>query len=317
MRKAAFLGLALVVAVATLTAAQSGDTYTPTRINKVVELFAEDQPVYYTQVEGGGYEEGKQFAQTWADYITYNLEQNPFDMTSLRAFMQGLVDGGPTKSGHRTPTVVVVPPFGGIDEHIMRANYWVIEQILASGAHGVLLAHARSAEVVQTLVQAARYPHAPDAEGIGEGLRGHGGQAYAASIWGVSEEEYRRLADPWPLNPDGEIIIGLKIEDRHALENAEAIAAVPGVTFAEWGTADMSMSFNVPDARSATELPKVLQDARERIFAATQVAGVRFLDGMPRDRMTQLIDEGVRIGANPGADNADYARRYTGRRMPW
>ena len=192
MRHAALFALALVVAVANLTAGQSGDAYVPTRINKVVELFAEDQPVYYTQVEGGGYEEGKQFAQTWADYITYNLEQNPFDMTSLRAFMQGLVDGGPTRSGHRTPTVVVVPPFGGIDEHVMRANYWVIEQILASGAHGILLAHARSPEVVQALVQASRYPHAPEAEGIGEGLRGHGGQAYAASIWGVSEEEYRR-----------------------------------------------------------------------------------------------------------------------------
>ena len=317
MRQAALFALALVVAVANLTAGQSGDAYVPTRINKVVELFAEDQPVYYTQVEGGGYEEGKQFAQTWADYITYNLEQNPFDMTSLRAFMQGLVDGGPTRSGHRTPTVVVVPPFGGIDEHVMRANYWVIEQILASGAHGILLAHARSPEVVQALVQASRYPHAPEAEGIGEGLRGHGGQAYAASIWGVSEEEYRRLADPWPLNPDGEIIIGLKIEDRHALENAEATAAVPGVTFAEWGTADMSISFNVPDARDAAVLPKVLTDARDRIFAATQAAGVRFLDGMPRDKMEQLIDEGVRIGANPGAENADFARRYTNRRMPW
>ena len=317
MRHAALFALALVVAVANLTAGQSGDAYVPTRINKVVELFAEDQPVYYTQVEGGGYEEGKQFAQTWADYITYNLEQNPFDMTSLRAFMQGLVDGGPTRSGHRTPTVVVVPPFGGIDEHVMRANYWVIEQILASGAHGILLAHARSPEVVQALVQASRYPHAPEAEGIGEGLRGHGGQAYAASIWGVSEEEYRRLADPWPLNPDGEIIIGLKIEDRHALENAEATAAVPGVTFAEWGTADMSISFNVPDARDAAVLPKVLTDARDRIFAATQAAGVRFLDGMPRDKMEQLIDEGVRIGANPGAENADFARRYTNRRMPW
>ena len=317
MRHAACIALALVVAVAGLTAGQSGDTYVPTRINKVVELFAEDQPVYYTQVEGGGYEEGKQFAQTWADYITYNLEQNPFDMTNLRAFMQGLVDGGPTKSGHRTPTVIVVPPFGGIDEHVMRANYWVIEQILASGAHGILLAHARSPEAVRALVQAARYPHAPEAENIGEGLRGHGGQAYAASIWGVSEEEYRRLADPWPLNPDGEIIIGLKIEDRHALDNAEATAAVPGVTFAEWGTADMSMSFNVPDARSAAVLPKVLLDARDRVFAATQAAGVRFLDGMPRDRMTQLIDEGVRIGANPGAENADFARQYTGRRMPW
>ena len=317
MRHAAFLVLALVVAVTGLSAGQSDDTFVSTRINKVVELFAEDQPVYYTQVEGGGYEEGRQMAQTWADYITYNLEQNPFNMDNLRAFMQGLVDGGPTKSGHRTPTVVVVPPFGGIDENVMWANYWIIEQILASGAHGILLAHARSPEVVRILVQAARYPHGPKAEGIEEGLRGHGGQAYAASIWGISQDEYRRRADPWPLNPDGEIIIGLKIEDRHGLENAEATAAVPGVTFAEWGTADMSISLNVPDGRSAATLPKVLADARARVFAATKAAGVRFLDGMPRDKMVELIEEGVRIGANPGAENADFARRHTKRRMPW
>lgn len=317
MRHATFVTLVLVGAVVVLTAGQSDNTYVPTRINKVIELFAEDQPVYYTQVEGGGYEEGRQMAQTWADYITYNLEQNPFDMDDLRAFMQGLVDGGPTKSGHRTPTVVVVPPFGGIDENVMWANYWVIEQILASGAHGILLPHARSPEAVRLLVQAARYPHAPEAEGIQEGLRGHGGQAYAASIWGISQDEYRRRADPWPLNPNGEIIIGLKIEDRHGLENTEAIAAVPGVIFAEWGPADMSISLNVPDGRNAEVLPKVLFDARERVFAATKTSGLRFLDGMPRDKMVEIIEEGVRIGANPGAENADFARRHTKRRMPW
>jgi len=30
-----------------------------------------------------------------------------------------------------------------------------------------------------------------------------------------------------------------------------------------------------------------------------------------------MIDEGVRIGANPGADVADRGRRYTERTMPW
>ena len=79
---------------------------------------------------GGGYEEGKELAQTWADYITYNLEHSPFDMTALRGFMQGLVDGGPTKSGHRTPTVIAVLPFGGINQDIMWANYWMVEQLL-------------------------------------------------------------------------------------------------------------------------------------------------------------------------------------------
>ena len=309
----ALLGLAAAVAVASLPAAQSGDAYAPKRINKVIELLEQDQPVYYTQVNAGGYEEGKDLAQTWADYITYNMEHSPFNMDNLRAFMQGLVDGGPTKSGHRTPTVVAVLPLGGINEQVMWGNYWMVEQVLGSGVHGVLLAHARTAEVVRILVQSARYPHAPKADGVDEGLRGSGGQGFAAGIWGVSNQEYQRLADPWPLNPGGEILIGLKIEDRHGLENAEASAGVPGVGFAEWGPGDMSMSYNV----SRADMPQVLVDARARVFAATKQAGIAFLNSMNDENIIAMIDEGVRIGSNPGAEAADKGRRHTNRQMPW
>ncbi len=38
---------------------------------------------------------------------------------------------------------------------------------------------------------------------------------------------------------------------------------------------------------------------------------------MNADTIEAMIDEGVRIGANPGADVADQGRRYTNRRMPW
>jgi len=301
----------LVVAGAPGAVDASAQTYEPTRISKAVELLAADQPIYYTQVDGGGYEDGQRLAQTWADYITYNMEHSPFDMGELRAFMQGLVDGGPTKSGHRTPTVIAVLPFGGIDETVMRANYWMVEQVLGSGVHGVLLAHARSPEAVRVLVQAARYPHAPPAEGIEEGLRGSGGQGFAARIWGVSQQEYRRLADPWPLNPEGELLIGLKIEDRHALENAEESTVVPGVGFAEWGPGDMAMSFDAPGNA------QVLVDARARVLAATKRAGIAFLNTVNAQDIEAMIDEGVRIGANPGAEVADRGRRYTGRAMPW
>ena len=53
--------------------------YIPTRITKAIELLENDQPIYYTQVNGGGYDEGKAMAQTWADYIPYNMEHSPFD----------------------------------------------------------------------------------------------------------------------------------------------------------------------------------------------------------------------------------------------
>ena len=312
--KLAVVTLAGVVGVATLVAQEGGDTsYTPKRVNKAIELLAQGQPIYYTQVNGGGYEEGKRLAQTWADYITYNLEHSPFDMTALRGFMQGLVDGGPTRSGHRTPTVIAVLPFGGINETVLWSNYWMVEHLLGSGVHGVLLAHARSPEAVKVLVQAARYPHAPKTKGIEEGLRGSGGQGFAAQIWGVSGDEYRRMADPWPLNPEGEVLIGLKIEDRHALEQVEASVGVPGVGFAEWGPGDMSMSFNV----TRSDEPQVLVDARARVLAATQQAGISFLNQMNANTVEAMIDEGVRIGANPGPEVADQGRRYTERQMPW
>ena len=316
LKKLASVALAAAVGVVSLGGQEAGGgaaDYTPKRINKAIELLEQDQPIYYTQVSGGGYEEGKALAQTWADYITYNLEHSPFDMTDLRAFMQGLVDGGPTKSGHRTPTVIAVLPFGGVNETVMWGNFWMVEHLLGSGVHGVLLAHARSPEVVKVLVESARYPHAKKADGLDEGLRGSGGQGFAARIWGVSNAEYQRLADPWPLNPEGELLVGLKIEDRHALQNAEASTAVPGVGFAEWGPGDMSMSYNV----SRSENPQVLVDARARVFAATRAAGIPFLNGMNAGNIIAMIDEGVRIGSNPGAEAADMGRRHTGREMPW
>ena len=314
MRPTALLAVALLVAAGAVSSGQGDAPYTPTRINKAVELLERGQPIYYTQVNGGGYDEGKALAQTWADYITYNMEHSPFEMSDLRAFMQGLVDGGPTTSGHRTPAVVAVLPFGGVNQQVMWANYWMVEQVLGAGVHGVLLAHARSPEVVEVLVQAARYPHGPQAAGVGEGLRGSGGQGFAAGIWGVSNAEYQRLADPWPLNPAGEVLIGLKIEDRHALEHAEASVGVPGVGFAEWGPGDMSLSFNVTRSDA---LPQVLVDARARVFAATRKAGIPFLNQMNASNIEQMIDEGVKIGSNPGAAVADRGRRYTNRQMPW
>ena len=59
----------------------------------------------------------------------------------------------------------------------------------------------------------------------------------------MSVDEYLDKAEPWPLNPDGELMLGLKIENRRALVNVEVTTRVPGISFAEWGPGDMSMSY--------------------------------------------------------------------------
>ena len=107
-------------------------------------------------------------ANTWADIILVIMEHSPYDITRLNDFMRGLADGGPTPSGHRTPTVLVETPFSGADEHVVRANSWMVNQILATGAHGLLLCHADTAAAVKAFVEAVRFPFYRI--GVGDGL---------------------------------------------------------------------------------------------------------------------------------------------------
>lgn len=304
----------LAAALAVTLSAPAQSTYKPKRVNKAIELLAQDQPVYYTGGHGG-YEEGKKLAQTWADYLNYELEHGAFDMPKLRDFMRGLVDGGPTKSGHRTPAVIVTLPVVGLDEMTIRVNSWVIQQVLACGVHGILLCHARTPEAVRAFVEATRYPFAEKAMGLNEGLRGSGSQGFAAQIWGIPAGEYIKVADPWPLNPKGEIMLGLKIEDKYALENAEKTSKIPGISFAEWGPGDMGWSLGLLNAHDPP-YPPIMQHARARVFAATKAAKIAFLDQTRVVDVEEQIKAGVRIGSGR-QDAADKGRKFTKREMPW
>lgn len=319
MTRKQFLSTPLLAATAASAASAAGASdYKPKRVNKAVELLADGQPIYYAGGHGG-YDEGKKLTQTHADYINYEMEHGALDFTALRGFMQGLVDGGPTKSGHRTPAVIATLPVLGISAAHMEANFWVAQQALACGIHGILLCHARDPEAIKWLVRAARYPQAkPVAPGVGEGLLGNGSQGYASRIWGISADEYMKKADPWPLNPNGEFLLGLKVEDKHALANAEKVTAVPGIGFAEWGPGDMGISLDLPDGHGPNIMlhPK-MREARGKVFNACKKNKIAFLNTVRENDVEAMIDEGVKIGAGADAATADKGRRYTKRQMPW
>lgn len=92
--------------------APAAGPFQPWRVNKAIELLESGQPVYY-DYGAGGYEAGRAAAKTWADILLYDMEAEAMDFTQLRAFMQGLADGGPTPSGHRIPAVIVTLPLYG------------------------------------------------------------------------------------------------------------------------------------------------------------------------------------------------------------
>ncbi len=307
---AALLGVATIVA----------QTPKPKRINGALELLEMGQPIYYTGSHSGTagtFEQGVKDAQTYADYISYDMEHAPFDVKGLSEYMRGLVKGGPTRSGHRTPTVIVNVPVNGIDEASVHANAWMFNQVLATGVHGVLLTHADDPGAVRAFVESIRFPIHKEGVGVNglkEGRRGVHGNPTAAEIWGVSQDEYLQKADAWPLNPNGELLLGLKLEDKYAVANANANLQIPGIAFAEWGPGDMALSLGVM-GRGAVNDPR-MKDARASILAACKANHKFFLNTMTTTDVIDMIKEGVMIGpASPEA--ADIGRKYTKRSIPW
>jgi 4-hydroxy-2-oxoheptanedioate aldolase len=313
--------LAGAVALVVFAAALPAQSPSPKRINRAIELLEQGQPIYYTGSHSGtegSFESGKRDAQTWADYISYDMEHAPFDVKGLAEYMRGLAAGGPTRSGHRTPAVIVNVPVNGTDEAAVRANAWMFAQVLATGVHGVLLTHADTPGAVRAFIEAVRLPIHKQGVGKGlpEGRRGVHGAPAAAAVWGVSQDVYLDKADAWPLNPNGELLLGLKLEDKYALANADDNLKVPGVAFAEWGPGDMALSLGVRGPGNVAERSPDMQAARAKVFAATKANHVFFLNSMNRNNVVDLIKEGVMIGP-ANQETAEIGRAYTKRQLPW
>src|SRR3954447_1491081 len=223
-----------------------------TRINRAIELLAQDQPIYYSGGHTGHVltrEQGRKDAHIWSDYINVGMEHGSFDMTGLAEYMAGLVEGGPTNSGHRTPAVIVEAPVNGINEDYVLFNAWQFRQILARGVHGILLCQVETPEAARAFVESCRFPQgtigtdpsfakpvdrlrgatrgAPGMKDgrplLGLGTRGRGSESTAMEIWGVGQDEYLAKSDPWPLNPNGELLLGIKLESPEGVARADEI----------------------------------------------------------------------------------------------
>jgi 4-hydroxy-2-oxoheptanedioate aldolase len=283
--------------------------------------------------------QGRIDAGTWADYMNVGMEHGCFDMAGLAKYMRGMVDAGPTRSGHRTPTVIVEAPVNGIDAAHVRYNAWQFRQILGRGVHGILLCQTETADAVRAFVESCRYPHntigvdpaipspmermggADDRTDsacrqlLGIGTRGRGSESTAAPIWGLSTEEYMERCDPWPLNPKGELLLGVKLESPEGVANCESILAVPGLGFAEIGPGDLSLSLGyltIPDE----PYPPEMQKARDRVLAACRKNGIAFLQACTADNVVARIDEGVRVIAGHSEPSAIKGRAYQRRKLP-
>ena len=121
--------------------------------------------------------------------------------------------------------------------------------------------------------------------------------------------------DPWPLNPKGELLLGVKLESPEGVANCEEILAVPGLGFAEIGPGDLSLSLGyrtIPREPFPPEM-QARATASWRPAATTASPSCR---AARADNIIARIDEGVRVVAGHSEAAAIKGRAHQKRTMP-
>jgi len=185
------------------------------------------------------------FAGAKYDGIVFEMEHNPYDIRALRDSLQYLLNRRQiAQSGSVAPAItpiVRIPPNG------CEMAQWQAKQALDIGAYGIVWPHISTVEEARNAVAACRYPRLKTAPLYDPpGLRGDGPTA-AVRYWGLTQPEYYERADVWPLNPKGEILVILMMEDTRGIENLPKILKeVPGIGVVLIGEGDLSQELGYP-----------------------------------------------------------------------
>jgi 4-hydroxy-2-oxoheptanedioate aldolase len=232
------------------------------RLNGVIRALQTGRRIAFTSFIQAEVESAVAFAQSSNDGVVFELEHTPWDIHALRESMQFLllrerIAKAQSIACQMTP-LVRIPPSGS------EMNQWFAKQALDLGAYGIVWPRISTPEEAYNAVAACRYPRlksAPLYEPAG--LRGDAPMP-AARYWGVSQQEYYRKADVWPLAPEGEVLVVLMIEDTRAIENLEEIVKqVPGIGVLLIGEGDLTQELGCPRQYDNPELLRMMDHVLE------------------------------------------------------
>lgn len=234
----------------------------PAHLNPAIEKLASGKQIYGLLTQDISRENARTVGRRDTDFIFIDMEHSPFNMEALSNFVAAMNDKAYTvKNGVRPRSALVVrmPPYASENAA------WVVKQSLDIGVMGFVFNTVETKEEAEAAVQSMRYPPwrtFPNTHKGPVGIRGWspGGAVWA---WGIPQEEYRRRADVWPLNPEGDLMAIMIIETEKGVKNVDAIAQVPGVTaLSAAAGGDLSSSYGVP-----ANAPEV-EGARQSILQA-------------------------------------------------
>lgn len=164
-----------------------------------------------------------------------------------------------------------------------KGEFMRMDRLLEAGAQGIMYPRCESADEAREVVKWAKF--AP----LGE--RGVDGANADAPYCAMPMQPYLEHAN-------AETLVVVQIESPRALEQAEAIASVPGVDVLMFGPGDFSVLAGIPYQFDHAKIV----DARRRIANAAKQAGIQWGTVSPTPEHSQaLLDQGARFICH-GAD---------------
>jgi 4-hydroxy-2-oxoheptanedioate aldolase len=313
--------VAAVVSLAAVTAAQRQ------RLNPVIQLLEQHKPVFglYAPSNGGGRRGGEAppprpaielardaVAYKSADYLFNGSMEGGLDrgFPAFTDLVKALGEAsGPPKApsfGLAHPLIVKTPR---IAPDVTKAGDNISRQLNA-GAAGIMFVEAERADEVRRGLAAMRFTSngGTRPEAVGN----------APAVWGVSELEYRKKADLWPLNPDGELINWTIVESKEGLAHVREIAAVQGIGVLWPGAGTLRGVFSTTNAAGERVVDTAAwENAIQQVLAACQEFNVAC--GYPANandiemRMTQGFSVFVMNWGDAGFKAIEIGRQVSGR----
>ncbi len=290
--------LLLSVATAPPLEAQEGE-----RFIELVRLLDEGEVVFGSSVPHRSPEGAAEMVRNpEIDFLFYDMEHRPFDMTQLSVFLQYMLDPAQIlergRPGTEHPVMVRIPVNG------REMNQWIIKNLLDQGVHGIIAPFIENAEQAENVVRAMRYAQPQDAANPNPpGERG-AGPGNALRLWGVDRAEYLELADPWGLSPRGELLNLLLIENGEGVRNIDEIVQVPGVSVVVPAPGDLGVYYRGDQERVEEAIQTVLAACLEHDVPCGITAGP--------DNVLKRVEQGFRV-IIAGGDALQLGREAAGR----
>lgn len=286
-----YTGLAFLISLSSTSLAQTDDT----RLNKVIELFENDQPAFGILSFDYSLNNARAMASSGLDFVFIDMEHAPFDVERLRLFLLGMTNKRSImEKGNLQPDVVPlvrIPAAGGTEELIAQAK-----QVLDVGVFGIFFPAIHTREQAELAVRATRYPQYNGVDDYEpKGLRGRN-PSNASWYWGI--RDYHAKADVWPLDPQGELLAMMFIESPEGVANIDEIITVPGLGGIFIGPSDLSTSMGY----ASPAAPQV-EEAIQTVLRACLDNDVPCAITTGQGSVEQRIEEGFRfvtVGADGG-----------------